>query len=57
MNVAELQHFPLSEAFLCSDCQHVHNSSQKCPACASREMQPLTKWVAELVTRYAKESK
>jgi len=57
MNVAELQHFPLSEAFLCSDCQHLHNSSQKCPACASREIQPLTKWVAELVTRYAKESK
>ena len=62
MNVAELQqlhHFPLSEAHICleADCGHIHNSNSYCPACASTTIQPLTKWVAELVTRYAKESK
>ena len=57
MNVAELVHMPLKAAYLCLDCQAVHNSNSYCPACASTTIQPLTKWVAELVTRYAKESK
>ena len=59
MNVAELQHFALKEAYICleADCGHIHNSNSYCPACASTTIQPLTKWVAEMVTRYAKESK
>ena len=60
MNVAELQqlqYFPLAKAFLCNDCQNVHNSNSWCPACSSNAIVPVTKWVAELVTRYAKEGK
>ena len=30
------QHFPLSSAYLCQDCDSVGDCSTMCPACASR---------------------
>ncbi len=30
-----LQHFPLTGAYLCQDCNSVGNSAMHCPACAS----------------------
>lgn len=30
------QHFPLSKAYLCQDCDSVGDCSTMCPACASR---------------------
>jgi ferredoxin len=30
------QHFPLSSAYLCQDCNSVGDCSTMCPACASR---------------------
>ena len=30
-----LQHFPLTSAYLCQDCNSIGNSANRCPACAS----------------------
>jgi hypothetical protein len=35
MTFDALQHIPLTEAYLCQDCDAVGNSSTQCPACAS----------------------
>jgi len=29
------QHFPLTNAYLCQDCNSIGNNSMHCPACAS----------------------
>jgi len=52
--IHELQHFHLSTAHLCLDCQSVHNSNSWCPACSSRKIYPLVKWIAELVEKVSK---
>jgi primosomal protein N' len=36
-----LQHFQLSDAFLCQDCNAIGNSAQQCPACASEVLMNL----------------
>ncbi len=36
-----LQHFPLSSAYLCQDCNSIGNSSKQCPACASEVLMNL----------------
>jgi hypothetical protein len=36
-----LQHFPLSCAYLCQDCNSIGNSSKQCPACASEVLMNL----------------
>jgi hypothetical protein len=35
MKAATMQHFPLSSAYLCQDCNCVGNCATQCPACAS----------------------
>jgi hypothetical protein len=40
-NPLEATFFPLSEAFLCSDCNFVGNCSTQCPACASSVLMSL----------------
>jgi len=35
MKAATMQHFPLSSAYLCQDCNCVGNCATHCPACAS----------------------
>ena len=45
MKIAELQHFPLTEGYLCNDCQSLHNSNSECPACASKSIDPVTRWI------------
>ena len=35
------QHIPLTEAYLCQDCDSVGNSSMQCPACASEVLMGL----------------
>jgi hypothetical protein len=49
----ELCHFPLSEAYICLelDCGRVHNSNAYCPCCASCQIQPLSRWIAELAKK------
>ena len=41
MQIAEMQHIPLTSAFLCADCASVGNSSSWCPACSSTHIQSL----------------
>ena len=41
MNTADMQHIPLSSAFLCQTCQEVGNCERQCPACASINLMPL----------------
>ena len=41
MQLAEMQHIPLGQAFLCADCASVGNSSSGCPACSSTHIQSL----------------
>jgi len=38
-----IQHFPLSKAHLCVDCNAVCDSSSWCPACSSCALIPLAK--------------
>lgn len=33
--IAKLAHFPLSQAWLCLDCNHVGNSQAWCPYCSA----------------------
>jgi hypothetical protein len=37
----KLQHFPLTSAYLCQDCNAIGNSANKCPACASEVLMSL----------------
>ena len=41
MQLAEMQHIPLAQAFLCADCASIGNSSAWCPACSSTHIQSL----------------
>lgn len=41
MSTVALDHFPLSAAFLCSDCHELGNNSRQCPACASGSIMSL----------------
>jgi RNA polymerase subunit RPABC4/transcription elongation factor Spt4 len=36
-----LQHFPLSSAYLCQDCNSIGNNANQCPACASEVLMNL----------------
>jgi len=40
-NTLESTFFPLSESFLCQDCNMVGNCSTQCPACASSALMSL----------------
>ena len=42
-DLAKLQHFALSDAWLCLDCQHVSDGRGVCPACGSASMLMLVK--------------
>lgn len=37
-----LQHFPLSSAYLCQDCNSIGNNANQCPACASEVLMSLS---------------
>jgi hypothetical protein len=37
-----LQHFPLSNAYLCQDCNSIGNNANQCPACASEVLMSLS---------------
>jgi ferredoxin len=41
MSTTELQHMPLSAAWLCQDCNSVGNCAKQCPACASSVLMSL----------------
>lgn len=41
MSTTELQHMPLSTAWLCQDCNSVGNCAKQCPACASSVLMSL----------------
>jgi len=36
MTMDALQHIPLTQAYLCLDCNEIGNSAMRCPACASQ---------------------
>ena len=38
MTCADLQHMPVSNAYLCSDCHSIGNCAEYCPACASQSI-------------------
>jgi hypothetical protein len=35
------QHFPLTNAYLCQDCESIGNNAMHCPGCASDVLMPL----------------
>ena len=37
-----LQHFPLTSAYLCQDCNSIGNNANHCPACASEVLMSLS---------------
>ena len=37
----KLQHFPLTNAYLCQDCNAIGNCANQCPACASEVLMSL----------------
>jgi hypothetical protein len=41
MKVVSLQHMPLTNAYLCQDCNCVGNNAMQCPACASTALMGL----------------
>ena len=41
MSTTELQHMPLSAAWLCQDCNSIGNCAKRCPACASSVLMSL----------------
>lgn len=43
MPLTELQHFALSDAYLCADCQRVSNCNIRCAACASENIMGLAR--------------
>lgn len=38
----KLQHFPLTSAYLCQDCNAIGNNANQCPACASEVLMSLS---------------
>jgi len=38
----KLQHFPLTSAYLCQDCNAIGNCANQCPACASEVLMSLS---------------
>ena len=38
----KLQHFPLTNAYLCQDCNAIGNCANQCPACASEVLMSLS---------------
>lgn len=40
----------VSAAYLCIDCDEIHDSQEECPRCLSRSVYPLTKWFFPLNT-------
>lgn len=43
--IAEPQHIPLSEAWLCLDCTSIGNSGSCCPRCGSVQLHPVQAWL------------
>jgi len=41
MTTVSMQHMPLSDVYLCQDCDHIGNSARCCPACASEALMGL----------------
>jgi hypothetical protein len=41
MTYVSMQHMPLSNAYLCQDCNCVGNCAVQCPACASEALMSL----------------
>lgn len=37
-----MAHFKLQDAFLCIDCDVVHNRSDQCPVCLSHALHPIS---------------
>ncbi len=35
----------LSKAYLCLDCDEIHENWMSCPVCGSKALAPLTKWI------------
>lgn len=42
MTYPMMQHFPLSSAYLCQDCNSIGNCATQCPACASTVLMSLS---------------
>jgi hypothetical protein len=42
MTFLSLQHMPLTQAYLCQDCNSIGNCAQHCPACASEAIMGLS---------------
>jgi ferredoxin len=42
MTHCNMQHIPLSSAYLCQDCNSVGNCARQCPACASSVLMNLS---------------
>ncbi len=53
MTYPKMQHFPLTFAYLCQDCNSVGNCSNQCPACASSALMAL----AAVLDREAEEKR
>jgi hypothetical protein len=51
MTYLSMQHMPLSNAYLCQDCNCVGNCAKQCPACASEALMGLD----TILTRKAEE--
>jgi hypothetical protein len=41
MTYGMMEHFPLTSAYLCPDCECVSNCADQCPACASQVVMSL----------------
>lgn len=41
MSFVSMQHIPLTNAYLCQDCNSIGNCSVQCPACASEALMGL----------------
>jgi hypothetical protein len=53
MTYRMMEHFPLTSAYLCPDCECVSNCAKQCPACASQVVMSL----AEVLDRRAEAAK
>lgn len=42
MTIVSMQHIPLTNAYLCQDCNSIGNCAQHCPACASEALMGLS---------------
>ena len=40
-HITTAQHFPLSNAYFCGDCENITDSSTECPSCTSKNLYPL----------------